>query len=69
MYGNRGKERRATRLSDEEFEAIASRAAEKAMEKVYVEIGQNVVKRLFWVICTVLIFVFGWLVKIGKIAI
>ena len=45
-----GKERRRKSISDEEFEGIARRAAEKALEKVYAEVGKGVLKKLLWLI-------------------
>ena len=45
-----GQERRRKSISDEEFEAIANRAAEKALEKVYAEVGKGVLKKLLWLI-------------------
>jgi hypothetical protein len=46
-----GPERRAYGgLSEDEIEAIAERAANKALEKVYAQIGKSVVNRvLFWI--------------------
>ena len=43
-----GRERRVRRLSENEFDEIASRAAEKALDKVYSDIGKGVLKRLLW---------------------
>lgn len=35
-------------LSDEQIEFIAERAAEKAIEKVYTELGKSVAHKLLW---------------------
>lgn len=53
-------ERRASvNLSDEQIESIAERAAEKAIERVYMEIGKSVVRKTLWLIGVVA--VGGWL--------
>ncbi len=35
-------------LTDEQIEAIAERAAEVALNKVYTEVGKSVLKKLAW---------------------
>ncbi len=35
-------------LTDDQIEAIAERAAEVALEKVYTEVGKSVLKKLAW---------------------
>lgn len=46
-----GPERRHVfRLSDSQIDIIAERAAEVALEKVYVGIGKSVVNKVLWVI-------------------
>jgi hypothetical protein len=35
-------------LTDDQIEAIAERAAEVAIEKVYTEVGKTVLKKLAW---------------------
>jgi len=37
-------------LSDAEIDDIAERAAERALEKVYLEVGRSIVRRLFWLV-------------------
>lgn len=37
-------------LTDAEMDAIAERAARRALNIVYAEVGQNIVKRLFWIV-------------------
>lgn len=39
-----------TGLSDGEIEIIAERAAEKAIQKVYEEIGKSVAQKVYWFI-------------------
>jgi hypothetical protein len=65
--GYRGKERRVTSLSEDQLDAIAERAAQKALDKIYSEVGQNVVKRLLWVLGVVLISGMIWLARTGKL--
>ena len=67
MNGYGGKERRLTSISDEQLEAIAERAAEKALEKIYSDVGQGVVKKLAFLVGVILISVFLWLAKSGKL--
>lgn len=62
------KERRNVSLTEEEFEAIAKRAAELAMQKVYGEIGQSVVKKFIWFIGLALSGLIAWLVGTGKVS-
>lgn len=42
-------------LSEAQIELIAEKAAEKALEKVYAQIGQNVLRKLAWLIGVVVI--------------
>lgn len=37
-------------LTEEQIEAIAERAAEVALEKVYTHIGKSVVQKFLWVV-------------------
>ena len=44
-----GPERRAaTGLTEEQIELIAERAAEKALEKVYAQVGKSVISKVLW---------------------
>ena len=38
------------KLTEAEIEHIAERAAEKAIQKVYSEIGKSVAQKIFWVL-------------------
>ena len=40
----------AMNLSDGDIELIAERAAEKAIQKVYEQIGESVAKKAYWFI-------------------
>lgn len=37
-------------LSEEQLEAIAERAAKKALQSIYADVGKSVVTKLLWVI-------------------
>jgi len=69
MHGRSSEERRRSPVSDEQLEAIARRAAEIALEKVYSEVGKGVVKRFAWAIGIIAIGVISWLIKKGHIPI
>lgn len=46
------------RLTEAEIEHIAERAAEKAIQKVYSEIGKSVAQKIFWVLGVVTVGLF-----------
>lgn len=56
-------------LSDEQIEAIAEKAAEKAVAKitavVYQNVGKSVVERAFWLIGALAIGLYFWLSSKG----
>ena len=57
-----GEERRKSpSLSDEEIEAIAERAAEKAIERVYTQIGKSVVTKFIWLCGAAGLALYAWL--------
>lgn len=68
MDGYRGKERRVTSISNEQLEAIADRAAEKALAKIYSEIGKGVLAKLAWAAGIIVVSLLIWLAKAGKLA-
>ena len=47
-------------LTTDDIEMIAERAAEKALEKVYAEVGKTMVTRIFWAVGTVVIALAVW---------
>lgn len=51
-------------LTDAEIDAIAERAAKKALQSVYAEVGQSVLKKLAWLAGVAVIGFALWL--IGK---
>jgi hypothetical protein len=48
-------------LTDEQIEAIAERAAEVALNKVYTEVGKSVLKKLAWLTGAAVIGLAMWL--------
>jgi hypothetical protein len=51
-------------LTESELDAIAERAAKKALQSVYAEVGRSVLKKLAWLTGVVVIGLALWL--IGK---
>ena len=47
-------------LTTDDIEMIAERAAEKALEKVYAEVGKTMVNRIFWTVGTLAIALAVW---------
>jgi len=37
-------------LTDEQLEILVEKVTEKVIENVYISIGQNVVKKFFWIV-------------------
>jgi hypothetical protein len=55
-------ERRASpHLTEDQIDAIAERAAERALEKVYTSIGKSVVSKFLWVVGTAVLALSAWL--------
>lgn len=48
-------------LTELQIEVIAERAADKALEKVYAQVGQSVLKKLAWLIGVVVVGLGIWL--------
>jgi len=48
-------------LSDEQIDVIAERAAQKALQIVYAEVGKGVMKKLAWLIGIVIVGAAVWL--------
>lgn len=48
-------------LTDDQIEAIAERAAEVALNKVYTEVGKSVLKKLAWLAGVAVIGLAMWL--------
>jgi len=62
-----GHERRKTALSEQDIEIIAERAAEKALEKVYMEVGKAFLKRIAFLAGVTLLGFFAWLKSKGLV--
>lgn len=62
-----GHERRRSALSEQEIEIIAERAAEKALEKVYMEVGKAFLKRIAFIAGVALLGFFAWLKSKGLV--
>lgn len=63
-----GPERRnSIQLTAEQLEQVAELAAEKAIERVYTEIGKNVVHKALWVLGAGALALFAWLKGAGKL--
>ncbi len=54
-------------LSEEQIDAIAERAAEKALEKVYAQIGKSVVHKLLWLVGAATLAVLAYFKGVGKL--
>ena len=48
-------------LSESQIEAIAERAAEVALERVYTQIGRSVVNKVMWAIGAAALAIAAWL--------
>lgn len=65
-----GPERRIhPQLSEDQINAIAERAAEVAIERVYTAIGKSVVKKFFWLVGAAALAVAAWLNGSGHLKI
>lgn len=57
-----GPERRhLATLTDDQMDAIAEKAAEKALQKVYAEVGRSIVQKLFWGVGVAAVAVLMWM--------
>lgn len=48
-------------MTPDEMDALVERAATRALEKVYAEVGQNVLKKLAWLVGLVVVGLALWL--------
>ncbi len=48
-------------LTTDDIEVIAERAADKALEKVYADIGQSLVKKTIWAAGTIVLVIAFWI--------
>ena len=56
-------------LSEEQINDIAEKAAKRALELVYAEVGRNTVKAALWIIGAGMLAILTWLGTTGKIKI
>lgn len=54
-------------LTDAQIEAIAEKAAEVALNKVYTEVGKNVLKKLAWLTGVAVLGLAMWLSSHGSL--
>jgi hypothetical protein len=54
-------------LSDAQIEMIADRAADRALEKVYADIGKNALRKLTWLVGIVVVSLAMWLAGKGAL--
>lgn len=63
-----GEEKRhSVQLTDEQIGEIAERAAEVALNKVYTEVGKNVLKKLAWLTGVAVLGLAMWLAGHGAL--
>ena len=48
-------------LTEEQMEALAERAAAKALAKVYAEVGKGVLNKLAWIIGSAVVAILLWM--------
>ncbi len=53
-------------LTEHDIDHIAERAADKALEKVYTEIGKSVVKKVLWVLGLGALALMVWMSSTGN---
>ena len=54
-------------LTDEQLELLVEKVTEKVIENVYISIGQNVVKKFFWIVGITTGVLLAWLAGNGHI--
>lgn len=55
------KETHGITISEADFERIAELAAQKALDKVYLEVGRGVLRRLAWVVGISVVALLMWM--------
>jgi len=61
MDGSQEHKESIVTLTEEQIDHIAERAAERALEIVYAEVGKNVLKKLAWLVGAVIVGLALWL--------
>jgi len=54
-------------LTDEQIDAIAEKAAQRALDKVYADVGRGVLKKLAWLVGIAVVGLLIWLAKDGHL--
>lgn len=54
-------------ISDDVILMIAEKAADKALEKVYAEVGKSILKKAAWIVGAVVLAIFGFLKAKGLV--
>jgi len=54
-------------LTEEQMEVIAEKAARKALELVYAEVGKSVLKKLAWLVGLIIVGIALWLAGKGHL--
>lgn len=66
MSEYRGQDRRSP-LSEEQMDVIAEKAATKALDKIYSEVGRGLLHKMAWGIGIAVVSVMIWLARSGKL--
>lgn len=48
-------------LTTDDIETIAERAADKALEKVYANIGESLIKKTIWAVGSIVLVIVFWI--------
>jgi hypothetical protein len=48
-------------LTTDDIETIAERAADKALEKVYADIGESLIKKTIWAVGSIVLVIVFWI--------
>tara|TARA_R110000824_G_scaffold37114_4_gene114391 strand:+ start:161 stop:340 length:180 start_codon:yes stop_codon:yes gene_type:complete len=48
-------------LTTDDIEVIAERAADKALEKVYANIGESLIKKTIWAVGSIVLVIVFWI--------
>lgn len=62
-------EERHFELTEAQLDYIADRAAKKALESVYAEVGRSVVKRFLWIVGAIALGVAAYLFSKGELVV
>lgn len=54
-------------LTEHDIDDIAEKAAERALEKVYTEVGKSVLTKAAWIVGVVVLGLFMWLASSGNL--